>query len=97
MVSVPLHLPPAMPHHQRGAWAGELDDLNRSGAVRGWACPVPPSDASTPLQVRLVIEDLLRPGTSWPLAVVLAHLQRDDLEQEGLMVPCGFALQGPLE
>lgn len=97
MVPVPLHLPPAMAHHQRGAWAGQLDDLICSGVVRGWACRVPPADTSAPLQVRLVIEDLLRPGASWPLAVAPAHLQRDDLERDGLMVPCGFAVQGPLE
>ena len=97
MVPVPLHLPPAMAHHQRGAWAGQLDDLIDTGVVSGWACPVPPEAAATPVQVTLTIEDLLRPGSSWPLAVVSAHLHRDDLERAGLTLPCGFSLQGPLE
>ena len=96
MVSVPLHLPPAMAHHQRGAWAGQLDDLIDTGAISGWACPVPPEAGAAPIQVTLAIEDLLRPGSSWPLGVVSADLHRDDLERAGLTIPCGFILQSPL-
>jgi len=94
---VPSNLPTAIAPHRRGAWAGQLDDLLTSGGVSGWACAVPPEATETPLQVRLVIEDLLRPGFSWPLAVVSAHLQRDDLEREGLSLPCGFSVPGPIE
>ena len=96
MVPVPLSLPPVMVQHRRGAWAGQLDDLSRSAAVSGWACPIPPEAATAPLQVRLVIEDLLHPDAHWPLAELPAHLQRDDLIREGLHLPCGFLLQPPL-
>ena len=96
MVPVPLSLPPVLVQHRRGAWAGQLDDLSRSAAVSGWACPIPPEAATAPLQVRLVIEDLLHPDAHWPLAELPAHLQRDDLIREGLHLPCGFLLQPPL-
>jgi len=94
---VPSSLPAVIAPYQRGGWAGRLDDLSVAGALSGWACPIPPAAAATPLQVRLVMEDLLQPGLSHTLAVVAAHIHRDDLEREGLAVPCGFLLTGPLE
>jgi GT2 family glycosyltransferase len=93
---VPASLPSTIAAHRRGAWAGRLDDLALGGGLSGWACAIPPEAAVAPLQVRLVIEDLLRPGCSWPLAVVSAALQRDDLERDGLALTCGFNLPGPL-
>ena len=94
---MPSSLPAAIAPHQRGSWAGRLDDLSTADALSGWACTVPPTAAPAPLLVRLVLEDLLQPGRRWPLAVVPAHTHRDDLEREGLTLPCGFMLQGPLE
>ena len=94
---MPSSLPAVIAPYQRGGWAGRLDDLSVAGALSGWACPIPPAAAATPLQVRLVMEDLLQPGLSHTLAVVAAHIHRDDLEREGLTVPCGFLLTGPLE
>jgi GT2 family glycosyltransferase len=94
---MPISLPRAVLLHQRGAWAGQLDDLVTTRTLSGWACPMPPEASPTPAQVRLVIEDLLQPGLSWPLAVVSADLQRDDLVQEGVSQPCGFLVPGPLE
>lgn len=76
--------------HQRGDWAGQLDDLVGTRTLSGWACAVPPEAGSTPAQVRLVIEDLLHPGVRWPVAQVAADRERDDLLQEGIAQPCGF-------
>ena len=85
----------------RGSWAGRLDDLLVVGQLSGWACQVPmaphqPEGLQPPPQVRLVVEDLLHPGPSWPLAVVLAAHHRDDLELEGLPATCGFLVEEPL-
>ncbi|MBM5801098.1 MAG: hypothetical protein FJ077_09765, partial [Cyanobacteria bacterium K_DeepCast_35m_m2_023] len=80
--------------HQHGDWAGQLDDLISTGTLSGWACN---RTGAAPAQVQLVIEDLLHPDLRWPLAVVTADLQRDDLLQQGLRQPCGFQLQGPLQ
>ena len=96
MASMPTSQPKAVAHHQRGNWAGRLDDLLTTRSLSGWACAMPPALSAGPLQVRLVIEDLLEPGFSCPLALVTADAPRDDLLQEGITAPCGFVVQGPL-
>lgn len=93
---MPTPLPVAITAHSRGSWAGRLDDLVAVGQVSGWACVLHPAADQAPLQVRVVIEDLLRPGQSWPLAVVPAMRHRPDLDLQGVAANCGFLLEGPL-
>jgi len=93
-VSTPL--PVAIAAHNRGAWAGRLDDLADVGHLSGWACRLAAAVDQPPVQVRVVVEDLLRPGQSWPLAVVPAGLHRQDLQQQGVAPDCGFLVEGPL-
>ena len=70
------------------------------GQLSGWACSVAPPDAPpdhrAPAQVRLVVEDLLPPAQSWPMAEVAANRYRPELELEGRSAQCGFLVEGPL-
>ena len=70
------------------------------GQLSGWACAVAPSDPASdqqvPAQVRLVVEDLLPPAQSWPMAEVAANRYRPELELEGHSPQCGFLVEGPL-
>ena len=101
---MPTSLPLAIAPHLRGSWAGRLDDLMDGGQLSGWACSVAPSDARSdappdqqaPAQVRLVVEDLLPPAQSWPMAEVAANRYRPELELEGRSAQCGFLVEGPL-
>jgi len=93
---VPTSLPLAIAPHLRGSWAGRLDDLMDGGQLSGWACAVAPSDHQAPAQVRLVVEDLLPPAQSWPMAEVAANRYRPELELEGRSAQCGFLVEGPL-
>ncbi|MCP9839608.1 glycosyltransferase [Synechococcus sp. J7-Johnson] len=79
----------------RGAWIGAFEGFAGDGSLQGWACPLPGSAEVPRLpRVRLVIEDLLRPGRSWPLAELTASLPRPDLDREGLSHQCGFSFFG---
>ncbi len=44
--------------------------------------------------MRLLIEDLLSPGRSWPVAELSASLSRPDLDRQGLSHQCGFSFFG---
>ena len=66
------------------------------GQLSGWACSVTSADLQPPPQVRLVVEDLLPPGQSWPMAEVAATRYRPDLDLEGVPSHCGFLVEGPL-
>ncbi|MFO8238115.1 MAG: glycosyltransferase [Prochlorococcaceae cyanobacterium] len=45
-----------------------------------------------PIQVRLRLEDLLKPGSRWHLADLSASQPRADLHDQGVNQPCGFSL-----
>ncbi len=79
----------------RGSWIGAFEGFAGDGSLQGWACALPGSEAELErLRVRLVIEDLLSPGRTWPLADLSAALPRPDLDRQGLSHQCGFSFYG---
>ena len=89
-------LPPTLQALQRGAYLGRLELLDSDHGLVGWAARIssgagPPS----PLEIRLVLEDLLDPSGSIPLGSVRAEAPRPDLRSQGIETDCGFAFRGP--
>lgn len=102
MSSVQINLPPALQGLARGSFVGSFEGFGASGALLGWATawPLVASDtmdnSSTPLRIRLQLEDLFQAGQVWPLAELTAALSRPDLLELGIDADCGFQLGGPL-
>lgn len=87
-------LPTDLAALQRGPYLGRLEGFMAAGGIGGWACRLHPAGADTPLPVRLVLEDLLKPGSGWLLAALSASRPRPDLTALELERNCGFRFLG---
>jgi GT2 family glycosyltransferase len=91
-------LPPALLELRRGSYIGRLELLDGELGLVGWAARLPNGVATpAPLEIQLVLEDLLDPAGAIPLATVRADSSRPDLRSQGIEVDCGFRFQGSLD
>ena len=88
-------LPPTLHELRRGPYLGRLELLDAEMGLVGWATRLPTGDdVPQPLDVQLVMEDLLDSGGSITLGTVRAEATRPDLRSQGIEADCGFAFRG---
>jgi len=79
----------------RGPYLGRLELLDPDLGLVGWATQLPNADGPPPpLEIQLVLEDLLEPSGSIPLGSVKAEASRPDLRSQGIEADCGFSFRG---
>ncbi len=88
-------LPPTLNELRRGPYLGRLELLDAEVGLVGWATRLPNADGPPPpLEIQLILEDLLDPARSIPLGTVRAEASRPDLLSQGIEADCGFAFRG---
>jgi GT2 family glycosyltransferase len=88
---------PSVPHRLSHRYRGQLEGLDASTGLSGWATSTEGSDSDkgrSPLTLQLTLEDLLDPASRWKLAEPVANRPRPDLRAQGIEADCGFVFLG---